>query len=210
VGLRGGFFTDTPLTATSRIAAATYQFYLADDDGPISHNGGNYSPFTGIATVTMVPDTGNFANGTVNGAVMELAISPDPATYAGWASQNFPEDVPPASRLPDADANQDGIPNLIAYTLRLDPMAQIHDDLPRFQATGDSISFRFRRNKTASDLVITVQSSITLDDWDTAPEVPAVIITDPDGDGGAEMMEIQSTITAEIPKRFFRLKAALN
>ena len=103
----------------------TYEYRIST----INQLGGN--PADGLVTVT-----------TPEKDAYELWTEAHPAFAA----------LPEAMRAPLADANGDGVPNLLAYAFSCDPFAPLPaETAPSLDASGGLV-FRFRRNKLAPDL----------------------------------------------------------
>ncbi|MCC5850370.1 MAG: PEP-CTERM sorting domain-containing protein [Verrucomicrobia bacterium] len=79
---RGGFYTDENTDFLSAISNGSFQWLLADDDGDITYNSVTYSEYNGPFTfqLSTVSETGNFADGTINGQVMQFVVIPEPGS----------------------------------------------------------------------------------------------------------------------------------
>ncbi|MFN6017546.1 MAG: autotransporter-associated beta strand repeat-containing protein [Verrucomicrobiota bacterium] len=77
----GGIYTDDQADFTNLVSNATFNYYIQDDEGSISYNGILYSVLTeyDIELGTAL-DTANFADGTVNGRVMQFTVVPEPSS----------------------------------------------------------------------------------------------------------------------------------
>lgn len=87
-------------------------------------------------------------------------------------------------------ANQQGImdrngpmrlPNIIAYSMDLDPMRISSADMPAFAVNEDAPSeyyFEFRRRKSSNNVTITVEASDDLIDWSEVTAVKETVIED--------------------------------
>jgi len=203
---RGGLFFDEETTSPSLVSNATWQIFVADPDGEVTHNGETYTPLNRDWSVSFVPETADFADGTVAGLVMRLEIAPTIGTYDAWAFSVFPEHVAAADRSPDAAPFGDGVPNLLAYALALDPLANKSGGMPTATPGEGHLAFRFRRNLNASDLVVAVESSADLANWSEVTASIIVINPDVDGDGNAELLEISIPAEPDETRRFARLK----
>jgi autotransporter-associated beta strand protein len=80
---RGGFFADQVGDFLASVSGASFVYYLADASGTFFYDDVAYRLFAdydiAIGTVTQ---TANFADGTVNGGIMEFTVVPEPSTYA--------------------------------------------------------------------------------------------------------------------------------
>ncbi|MCP5543225.1 MAG: discoidin domain-containing protein [Akkermansiaceae bacterium] len=130
----------------------------------------------------------------------------DTAAYDQW-SQSHPvfAALPAGEREPLADANGDGVPNLICYALASDPMAQ-PAGLPAMAGgpAAGGVVFRFRRNQIAPDLIYQV---LRCDDpsggWDAVDLVSATVEEIP-GESGVEMVSLPVPTTDH--RMFYRLR----
>jgi len=83
----GGFYSDKSAAFDSSILGATYDVFVSDPAGTTTFDGNNYDilPSDPII-VSTVPETANFGSGPVNGYVMEVQITPEPASCLALAS----------------------------------------------------------------------------------------------------------------------------
>lgn len=204
--LRGGFFFDSAATSPSLVSAATWQVFVADPAGQVIHAGQPYAPLDREWSISFAPEAAEFADGTVNGVVMQLEIAATAGSYDAWASSAFPEETPEADRAPDADPIGDGIPNLLAYALALDPLANKSGGMPTAIPGEGHLTFRFRRNLNAADISVVVESSEDLSGWVEVVALPTVVDSDVDGDGNAELLEVTIAAEPDEVRRFARLK----
>lgn len=202
---RGGIFTDAAGDFFPSVSGAAFTVCVRDVNGPVTYNGVTYRAYTGPLKIEMTtePESADFGAGVVAGRVLQLAVRD---TFATWAATAFPVETPEADRLPDADPNGDGIRNLMAYALRLDPLATAANRLPEGLQTpaGDEFAFRFRRNKAASDVIYLVETTETLTAWDVYSGSLEVITPDADGDGLVEIVEAR--VPAGGSRMFGRLR----
>jgi len=79
----GGFFTDEDIDFLGLIDEAAFHFYLQDPVGTVAYGGQTYSPLgNGLAIqLTTLSQTAAFANGTVNGRVLQMEVIPEPSTW---------------------------------------------------------------------------------------------------------------------------------
>lgn len=121
------------------------------------------------------------------------------AAYDSWVAA-YPAfaALPEPDRAPLADPNNDGASNLLAYAAAADPLGTLTDFAVIESGTpGGDVTFRFRRNLAAPDLLYQVLRSDALDgEWDPVslvsasveavagePEVEMVTLPVPVGDG---------------------------
>jgi len=72
----GGFFTDLQSDFLASIQDATFAYYLKDASGGIPYNGLNYRDVSNLGwTLSTVAATADFAGGTINGQVLQVAPS---------------------------------------------------------------------------------------------------------------------------------------
>ncbi len=196
---RGGFFTDKAADFLSSVSNASWVFQVMD--------GGESQPIPAdleilISTEPAQLDVGG---GTVNGQVLVLMVqsTSEPSPYDVWADEVFPEGTPEEDKDPYAAPNEVGLINLLAYAHRIDPLEPDMTLRPWSELKKDELVFRFRRNTQASDLVFRVEKSENLHlDWQDAELSPAILDPDPDGDGGAELLEVRISIV-EAPSLLF-------
>lgn len=113
-----------------------------------------------------------------------------------------------------ADADGDGLPNLLEYAFRSAPQgadagAARATPEPEFVRTaeGDFLVLSHRRRKDAPPS-FTYESSTDLTTWDTQPLTPLVIDPDADGDGLAEEVSVALPLPPEDPTRFLRVRVS--
>ncbi len=102
-----------------------------------------------------------------------------------------------------ADPDNDGITNFLEYALGLSPSAHDALGLPSITHDGSSLSLTFRKNRVASGLTYTVQSSTDLSAWtdETTATENATLLDDSDPDA-----RIFKAILPSAPRLFLRLK----
>jgi hypothetical protein len=85
-------------------------------------------------------------NDTASDSVAISILTP----YSTWAAQF---DWGSADQNPTADANNDGLANLIAYSMDLSPLIPVPvEAMPRLEFPVDAIDYLYRRDPDASDL----------------------------------------------------------
>ena len=161
----------------------------------------------GAYSVTVTNTTG-----MVTSTAATLTVT---ATYSQWAMQNFSttqQTNDPASILPDATPDNDGVPNLLKFLLNIDPSQPMApadvQALPRGGTCTDGngnrfVTLTYRENPLAAgSVVVTPQMSPDLQSWQTAPAAAAVGIDPVTGDalmqvvapvapGGREFLRLQ-------------------
>lgn len=105
--------------------------------------------------------------------------------YDVWRFNHFGDDSGQGTTDPNADPEQDNIPNKFEYALLLDPNIEDVEGLPRFsieQVDGQSyFTLEFRRRATLEDFQIIVEVSDNLRDWQSGPEVTTVLSVESSG-----------------------------
>jgi autotransporter-associated beta strand protein len=210
---RGGFFTDSEADFSAMLESASIEVYLADAEGDVSFDGIRYSLYNGDYGYRILtkPETADFTSGSVSGRVLVLEFSPEPSTYASWVFETFPPETHTADTEPLADPNGDGIVNLLAYALALDPLANGNSQLiPRFVLESEGgASFQFRRNQNADDLAYAVEASSDLQSWTTLDPAFNIFDPDPDGNGASELLSLDLASAIQSGFQFFRLRIEL-
>lgn len=90
-------------------------------------------------------------------------------TYTAWGETHFTAEelADPTRSGPAGDVNRDGISNLLAYAMNLDPHALINGShLPSgIYNTASEVGLRFRRRAGSEDLVYRLEHSTDLQSW---------------------------------------------
>jgi hypothetical protein len=206
VTMRGAFFFDDAGAAEALVASATWQVLVADPEGGIESQGQTYTPLARDWTISMVDESAAFSDGVVSGRVLRLEIAEATGTYEAWAAQAFPEGTPEGDLEPDAAPFGDGIANLLAYALALDPLADKSSKLPVGGYAEGAIVYQYRVNNHAGDLTLTVETSADLVDWVAAGVPGDTLDPDVDGDGSARLVETIVPPNAGEMRRFVRLR----
>lgn len=138
-------------------------------------------------------------------ALSAADLFPPQSPYDLWTA-SYPDfsALPEADRAPLGDANGDGLPNLLAYAFLCDPLAPVPADAsPALAPAEGGWTFRFRRNRLATDLAYQVLSaSAPGGDWQET-DGPAVVTEVP---GMPDAEDVALTLPAGGPERFFRLR----
>lgn len=125
--------------------------------------------------------------------------------YDLWAAA-YPEfdGLPESSRAPLADANDDGVPNLLAYAFSCDPLAPLPSGAAPSLDSPDGLVFRFRRNTVAPDLSWEVLAAPSpAGPWEPA-QVTATAVDPIPGETGVE--EVAVSLQTNGNTGFFRLR----
>ena len=140
--------------------------------------------------------------------VTSYVLSIDNSSYGVWKSSVFtnPADLNnPAVSSEMATPANDGITNLMKYALALTPMSYGTGGLPTASPQDGYLTLTYRRNKTATDVVYTVQSTDSLIDiW-----TPATTVTSQSDQGTYTLVTVRDTVPSSgNPHRFMRLQVS--
>lgn len=161
---------------------------------------------------THVSPTGNALLGVaLRAALLSLTVDENAPNYSNWSKT---VDWADADSSPLADPNGDDINNQLAYALNLDPLSPApvaalpSVSVDTVTAGGPWLSFDYRENKNAADLVYTVISSTDLAAWspviaDGINAVSEIAHPDPDGDGTTVLRRLR--VRHSSGSRFLRL-----
>ena len=132
-------------------------------------------------------------------------------TYAAWSQSAFTAEelADPALSGPTGDVNGDGVANLLAYAMNLDPRAAVAaSDLPTAVVSGDQAGLQFRRRAGDAGVTYQLERSLDLQAW--APLADAVQDGDPaDLGDGAELVTWLEPAQAEGGQGYLRLRVEL-
>ena len=108
-------------------------------------------------------------NGIPSTSVIVKIATPDPLPYAIWKLSKFStaELADPTISGDSADPDQDGITNLMEYTLALNPLSPDANGLPTTSQQGGYLTMTYRLNKQATDVLVVVEASadLTANSW---------------------------------------------
>jgi fibronectin type 3 domain-containing protein len=217
----------TGVTATSGVAqvalnwstSATATNYL------IKRSASAAGPFTALASVTgtSFTDTG-LAGGTPQYYVISSVndggesadssmVSATPAsrmTFGSFQQQYFTSQqiANPLISGPAADANGDGVKNLLAYAFDLNPWNPASANMPVAQVTGGYLTMSFIRRKSPTDLGYVVEVSGDLSTWNSGPTYTTGVTVAP-RDANTEIVTVRDS-TPVVPgvRRFIRLNVS--
>ncbi len=92
-----------------------------------------------------------------------------PLNYAAWAAEKEMKASLPSGTLannPDADYSGDGIANLMAYAMNLDPAAPVSPtERPHLARDGDYMNFVYWKDHRATDIETELHVSTDIDSW---------------------------------------------
>jgi hypothetical protein len=163
------------------------------------------NPSEPVAPITIPANTfrpNNYAFTYIDG-ILTVTTAPTTITLSDWANQNG---LSGADAAPDADPDHDGVPNLMAYYMALDPKGGQGLAGYGLQATTESsLSLTYRRLKGVTGVSAAVQASgdLTSSNWST-PSVKETV----EDKGSYE--EVTATVTNPpgATKMFMRLKVS--
>lgn len=151
--------------------------------------------------------------------ILGLKLSRDPSTIALTPYQAWVNGINwnGGDSTPAGDPNLDGIVNLLAYAMDLDPVGSPANAGMPFSGSESSgpdkfLTLTYRRNTTASDVGYIVQSSPDLSSpWtdltiDNITVFEDIVDTDPDGDGSAVLIKVSAPIPSPENRLFLQLK----
>jgi autotransporter-associated beta strand protein len=146
---------------------------------------------------------------------MPLPQPPAQDGYAQWLETHFGEAVSdPETAGETADPNGDGVQNLLAYAMGIDPLAPpapgatpAQRGLLELVKENGSFHFDYQRDLTVSDVGLTLEDSASLgatSDWAPALVVEEILSEE----GGIRTVRATYTPLPGTTSRFFRLRAS--
>lgn len=94
------------------------------------------------------------------------------SNFAAWRAQHFPGDVGPMDEFAGADADEDGIPNLVEYAFDLNPKDAAdtagRERLPQARVLEGRLQLEFQRQPGRLDIDYTFEESVDLTHWQAA------------------------------------------
>jgi len=192
---------ETPKSSNSSDAAICAQAYGSE----------NY--FARHSLTSNVKDYSDTTAAVFFNSPLSTSTFPSSLGYFDW-QQSFAWSA--TTSLPDADPNQNGIPNLLEYALDLNPLSQTPPTLPSAgwntsTPDGPWLTFTYRHNLKAQDLTYEILSSEDLQTWsvlnvDEVSTFSETVDTNPDGDGSCELVRIRTLPDPSLNKLFLRLR----
>lgn len=180
----------------------------SDDSRWLTNGAAKYTTTDG----THLGTTGNaLLAPSLRAALLSLTVDENAPNYSNWSKTIAWNGADPT---PEGDANDDGISNLLAYALAINPLAHAPiTALPALALDSDTpdgpwLCLDYRENANADDLLYAVKSSSDLVNWtDVVPDgvnaVSEIANSDPDGDGGAILRRVR--VPFANGKKFLRL-----
>jgi hypothetical protein len=140
--------------------------------------------------------------------------TPPPSTpsssFAGWQSQYFT-----AAQLADqaisgatADPYGSGVPNLLAYALKLNPATARLTDVPQAMLTNGHLTLTYFAPSSITDITYVVEVSSDLMTWNSGAGYIQVTSTVPNASGNT--ITVQDLTSTSVPKHFMRLRVTQN
>lgn len=167
--LSGGFFTDSADDFLAMIEEAEVLFFIADEGGSVTHGQTTYRAYTEGPlqfALSTVPQTADFGSGNVDGRLMQIQTSANPANYEGW---KLLFDLSGDAALDDADDDADDVPLLLEYALGGDPTAHDTGLAPesRLTLSGSEtfLELHLTRPQAPGDLTYLPQTTTDLKTW---------------------------------------------
>jgi hypothetical protein len=192
---------ETPKSSNSSDAAICAQAYGSE----------NY--FARHSLTSNVKDYSDTTAAVFFNSPLSTSTFPSSLGYFDW-QQSFAWSA--TTSLPDADPNQNGMPNLLEYALDLNPLTQPPPSLPSVgwntsTPDGPWLTFTYRHNLKAQDLTYEILSSEDLQTWsvlnvDEVSTFSETVDTNPDGDGSCELVRIRTLPDPSLNKLFLRLR----
>ena len=127
------------------------------------------------------------------------------SAWSSWQYQNFTAAQLADANIsgPAADANGDGLKNVLAYAFASSPWANLTGALPTSSVQGGYLTTTFVRRKPPTDLLYAVQVSADLATWATATTETAVTSLD----ATTELVTIRDNVpSGGQTKRFIRVR----
>ena len=151
---------------------------------------------------------------TLSGRTLHLAaftpIALSPASYALFKTTWFThaQQADSAVSAPQADANLDGVANLLAYSAGLDPWqpaTPANGGLPAVTATGDHLTLSYARPLAPDDIARTVEVSDDLTLWASGPAHTTELARTPLDPARVTVSVRDNAALSDHPRRFLRL-----
>ena len=139
--------------------------------GSITDSGAIASPsftFTPATTGTYLLSARPYYSGHYGQFGPTKEITVNTGYYEAWAAPYESSVSLPAGTLknnPTVDYNGDGIPNIVAYALGLNPLQSAASSLPQGQSVAGSLKLNYPRDAAKADITIVPQASLDLVTW---------------------------------------------
>jgi hypothetical protein len=120
--------------------------------------------------------------------------------FEAWRAEKFGADANnPAIAGDLVDPELDGIANLLEYAMDLEPRSPSQGLLPTISLDADTVYFTWRKRKSATDITVSVLTSLDFAGW--APATPVNTIISDNG----QVQVIQSALPRTESQMFIRL-----
>ncbi len=133
--------------------------------------------------------------------------------FAAWASRYFDGvQMDPTERGPEGDPDKDGRPNLIEFALGLDPLRADDAALPKLEPVegdGPKHAIRLRRLGRQAGVVVSVEASGDLRDWERFDLDELVELESGDADENGYVEELRAVPDWGGPERFVRIRVKM-
>jgi hypothetical protein len=220
--LASGTYAGTQSVALASATAGALVRYTTDGSAPSPTHGTLYTePFAVAATTTVravacfteaLPDDDSVVLAPYVSAQAILALTIVPLTYASWTTAHFTPEECEAGLLtpPTADADGDGVANLLENALASDPRRADASGLPGIGRTtagdGEHLTLTYTRRTPRGDLVYSLEASADLVVWTpliaTETSVPRDAATE-------TVTSCDPELLAATPRRFLRLRVTI-
>jgi hypothetical protein len=177
--------------------------------------GGSYmDPKTGVTGITSVTLDALPADPvTVAPTVVTAKIFLKSPGFSQYQVLNFTptEQNNPAVSGPAADADGDGVPNLIEYATGRDARVANIGDAPFVELKSNHLTLTYNRLIAAADVTYQPEVSADLVTWNAGASFLTTVSTTDNGDGITQTVLVSdNTLINGTTKRFMRLKVILN
>jgi fibronectin type 3 domain-containing protein len=128
-----------------------------------------------------------------------------PTPYAAWQQPYFTpaQLADPTLSDPDADANNDGFSNLLAYAFNTSPWSNLTSTLPTTAVQSGYLTTTYTRRKAPSDVTYSVEVTDTLTTWQ--PATTQLNVSSPDAT--TERVTLRDNVPMSgAAKRFIRVR----
>lgn len=146
-------------------------------------------------------------------------ITIDERPFDLWRLAKFSKNVNLPMGAPDADPDNDGLPNWLEYVYALNPLLAEKVAVTSYSRSGSSLFFIFRSNPSAADITYTVQVSDDLVQWTdgstysvkaSQPNTSVTVENGHSDSGSARTTSVRLLGGFSAPARYVRLKATLD
>ena len=130
-------------------------------------------------------------------------------TYNAWQSLHYtPTQIAnPSVSGPQADSNDDGTRNLLAYALGLDPWTYTREGLPTETTVNNKPGITFRQQYGTTDIQIGVEQSSNMTTWSEALPMSGDPLNN--GDGTETLIYTSATPLEANERVFIRMRVVL-